>query len=374
MTFEEYLRQQHRDAFEERMLNEYQSHVISDIIDNLDDQLMTGESGYPIILYLDAILHMSDENLKNYDSTGLVKISILEKIVDALSGDDECIKTAKFLMHHPLSIDERFGTFMGLTTSTAEELRAAEIICMSKHQCFNNVEACTELLYASYGMIGQGRRVLLSKVEEYSNKSGLLLGVNEIVERVKASTQWLERDRNVSLIHLLNKNPVAMSWFVRLSNGHSGNTPLICSVAGNCETANIAAKDIQAIMSALLYLAQKTQDESQHWQICLKMGLTACRDKYEERTFPGVVEYLRETADPRLVFLSHFAGLKSAEKINMLTKFVKDNGIEDFSDKVIKVSQRSTVIKNKLRAMISSPEGFNKSKALRNAIENELGI
>jgi len=326
------------------------------------------------MLYLDAVQHMSDENLMNYDSGGLLKTSVLERIVDAWSGDNNCLKTAQFLMNHPLSIDARLNNYRGMTTHSAEELMAAEIICMAKHQCFNKAEICTELLQASYAIAGPGRRNLLSKIDEYSHKAGLLLGANEIVEKVKSSTQWLETDRNVTLINLLNKNPVAMSWFVRLSNDHNGNTPLICSVVGNCETANIAANDIQAIMSVLLHLAQKTEDDSQRWQICLKMGLTACRDKYEDRIFPGVIEYLREATDPRLVFLSHFSGVKHADKINMLAKFLKDSGVEDFSDKVIKVSQRSTVVKNKLRAMISSPEGFNKSKALRNAIENELGV
>lgn len=375
MNFNEYVRQEHRRAFEERMNDIFPAHYVSDIIDNLDDDGLTEENLNVLRLYLDGILGMDKETFMNYDNRRLVQSSMLEKMISIWNDASEGVKSSQFLMNSPLSIHNYSQEAFAYHSSDAIEFHAALVVCMANHSNFNNATVCTDFLTAYYTPEKKSNQTVLDLVAYYSEKSGIKLTLETIFEQLQNSTTWIEQGRNVDLVHLLNRKPEAMDWFVKASQKEcTADIPLAWHVAGNCETANIAAKDIQAIMAMLLHVAQHTTNPSHKWQLSLKIGLTLCRDKYEDREFPGVKDFLQESNDPRLIFLSAFAGKKDSEKLATLTEMVKVADLQEFSEKVIKISQRSTAIKNKLLVLIANPEHKKKQSIMRNAIEHELGV
>lgn len=376
MNFEEYVRQEHRKAFEEKMVGGcFPSHFVSDAIDNLEDELFQDQENINVLLlYLDAIQGMDNETFINYDSRRLVQSALLEKLIFIWTEFSEGPQTAHFLFNHPFSVDTRTHGILTYGNCAAEEMHAAQVVCMANHNIFNDARICTHLLSAWLNQKKRDNRVFLDLISEFSNKSGLDLSLPSIMEKLQEQTLWIEKDRNVPLTHLLMSNPGAMQWFVSLNQQYKGEQPLASRLAGNCETANIAAKDIQAIMAMLLHVAKHTTNPSHKWQIGLKMGLTLCRDKYEDREFPGVCEYLQDTKDSRLIFLSEFAGKKNDEKINNLAEIVNREELHEIAEKAIKISQRSTPIKNKLLVLIANPEHKNRGRVMRKAIEHELGL
>jgi hypothetical protein len=375
MNFDEYVKQEHRKAFEEKMIKCFPDHFVAEVIDNLDDDLFEDDANINTLrLYLDGIQGMDADTFMNYDNRRLVQSALLEKLIYIWTDYVEAPKTAQLLMNHPFSVDTRTHGILTYANCAPEEMDAAQVVCMANHNTFNDARVCTSVLTAWFNQNKRGNRAFLDLISEYSNKSGLTWSLSSIMENLKEQTLWIEKDRNVPLTHLLVSKPDAMQWFVSLSQQYKGEQPLASYVAGNCETANIAAKDIQAIMAMLLHVAMRTTNPAHKWQLGLKMGLTLCRDKYEDREFPGVREYLQSTKDSRLIFLSGFAGKKNDEKISALADIVKRENLQEFSEKVIKISQRSTPIKNKLLVLIANPEHKNKGKIMRNAIEHELGM
>ena len=375
MNFYDYVRQEHRLAFEDRMNDIYQAHVVSDIIDNLDDESLTEENINALRLYLDGIQGMCREAFMNYDNRRLVQTSMLDKMISIWSDTANGFKSSHLLMNSPVSINNYSHEPFPCHTSETIELHAALVICMANHCNFNNATVCTDFLTAYYTQDKKSNRTFLDLVAYFSEKSGIKLTLETIFEQLQDCTTWIEQGRNVDLVHLLNRKPEAMDWFVKASQKEcTADIPLAWHVAGNCETANIAAKDIQAIMAMLLHVAQHTTNPSHKWQLSLKMGLTLCRDKYEDREFSGIKEFLQESKDMRLIFLSAFAGKKDTEKLRALAEMVKIAHLVEFSEKVIKISQRSTAIKNKLLVLIANPEHKRKQDMMRHAIEHELGM
>lgn len=375
MNFEEYVKQEHRKAFEEKMGECFPDHLLAETIDNLDDDLLEDDANINMLrLCLDGIQGMDADTFMNYDNRRLVQSALLEKLIYIWAGYVEAPKTGNFLLNHPFSIDTRTHGILTYSNCSHEEIGAAQVVCMANHNTFNDARVCTDVLTAWFNQNKRANRVFLDLISEYSTKAGLPLSLPDTIEELKMQTLWIEKDRNAPLVHLLINNPKAMQWFVSLSEQYQGNQPLASYIAGNCETANIAAKDIQAIMAMLLHTAKHTTNPAHKWQLGLKMGLTLCRDKYEDREFPGIREYLQSTNDPRLNFLSNFCGKKDDLKISSLAEAVVRDELQEFAEKTIKISQRATPIKNKLLVLIVNSEHKNKNKIMRNAIEHELGI
>jgi hypothetical protein len=375
MNFEEYVKQEHRKAFEEKMCECFPNHFVAEVIENLDDDLFENmENINTLLLYLDGIQSMDEETFKSYDNQRLVQSALLEKLIFIWTDHNEAPKTASLLLNHPFSVDTRTHGILAYANCAHEEIDAAQVVCMTNHNTFNDARVCTNAITAWFNQNKRGNRGFLDLISEYSQKAGLSLSLPDIMEKLKEQTLWIERDRNAPLTHLLISKPEAMQWLVSLSQQHKGDQPLASYIAGNCETANIAAKDIQAIMVMLLHIAKHTTNPAHKWQLGLKMGLTLCRDKYEDREFPGVREYLQSTNDPRLNFLSIFSGKKNDEKISALAEAVVRDELQEFAEKTIKITQRATPIKNKLLVLIANPDHKNKGKIMRNAIEHELGM
>lgn len=304
---------------------------------------------------------------------GFAIACMVDKAMESLTPGDYNPITAQYLCAKKTLTDRYPLSCLYSLEHPKEDVIALLASCMIGQSRYINAGICSGAMMLYFGKSTRNSQVFTERFSYYLKELGIEKTPEEAMQAIMEIPDWLT-DRNKNLITLMGKNPKVMQWFVNMNKKTARDEPLVITLCGNSETANLARDNVHTLLSALILCANSGVSQDDQIKIAHKVGMIICRDKYEDYDFTLAINFLTKFKDKEIQFLALFCGKKDPDNTSHIRTFVESHGINEFASTTIKRSQSNTVIKNKLLAMICEIDQSTRAKHMRKAIEKDMDI